>query len=322
MDLATLSAMFKAVGDPARLRLLHLLSHEELSVGELVRILEMPQSSISRHLKALKEQGLVADRPIGAATFYRASVEADLGDDDTALRDSLNRLLRENELPEVDRKRLQRTLAMRQSAAGEEFFDRIGSRWDALREHAFGPTFHLEALVRLLPRDLDVADLGAGTGYLLPLLGSHFHKVVAVDMSQQMLDVAKRRIEESGIRNVDLRRGTVESLPLKRAEVDLVLALIILHHVDDIVAVLRQVRHALKPGGRILIVDFQPHQNERFRVAMADRRPGLEKKQLMQWLTDAGFENLFVWDYPHDPHPEHDLAPLPRLYGLIAKRGK
>ncbi|MEN6625593.1 MAG: metalloregulator ArsR/SmtB family transcription factor [Candidatus Sumerlaeia bacterium] len=322
MDLGALSSMFKAVGDPARLRLLHLLSHEELSVGELVRILEMPQSSISRHLKALKDQGLVADRPIGAATFYRASVEADLGEGDTDLRDSLNKLLRENELPEVDRKRLERTLAMRQSAVGEEFFDKLGARWDALREHAFGPTFHLEALVRLLPRNLDVADLGAGTGYLLPLLGAHFKRVIAVDMSQQMLDVARRRIDEAGIKNVELRRGAIESLPLKRGEVDLVLSLILLHHVDNILEVLKQVRAALKPGGRMLIVDFQPHANERFRVAMADRRPGLEIKQLKAWLAEAGFEDLYHWDYPHDPHPEHDLAPLPRLYGFIATRGK
>ncbi len=322
MDLASLSAMFKAVGDPARLRLLHLLSHEELSVGELVRILDMPQSSISRHLKALKEQGLAADRPIGAATFYRASVEADLGDGDTELRDSLNRLLRQNDLPDADRRRLERVLAMRHAPEGEEFFDRIGARWDALREHAFGPTFHLEALVRLLPRALDVADLGAGTGYLLPLLGSHFRRVIAVDMSQQMLDVARRRLDEAGIGNVDLRRGTIESLPLKRAEVDLVLALILLHHVDDIPAVLGRIHHALKPGGRLLIVDFQPHANERFRVAMADRRPGLEKKQLVEWLKAAGFGDVSGWDYPHDPHPEHDLAPLPRLYGLVAVRRK
>ncbi len=319
MDLSSISALFKAVGDPARLRLLHLLSQQELSVGELVRILELPQSSVSRHLKSLKEQGLVADRSIGAATFYRASIAADLAEEETALRDMLDQLLRREPLPESDRARLERALAFRESEGGEGFFDRIGVRWDALREHAFGPSFHLEALVRLLPRELKVADLGSGTGYLLPLLGSHFSRVIAVDMSPQMLELARRRVEEAGLTNVELRRGSIEELPLAPAEVDLVLALILLHHVDDIAAVFAAVRQALRPGGRLLLVDFYPHSNERFRSAMGDRRLGLDRAQLERWLGEAGFTRTEGWDWPHDPHPEHDLAPLPRLFGLIAQ---
>ena len=318
IDLAALSSLFKAVGDPLRLRILQFIRHEELSVGELVRILELPQSTVSRHLKALKEQGLVADRPIGSATFYRASLEADLGNGDTALRDAIDRLLAAP-LPAPEQARLGRVLALRETE-GDDFFDRVGLRWDALREQAFGPLFHLEALARLLPRDLTVAALGSGTGYLLPLLGSHFRRVIAVDMSRQMLDLARRRVEEAGLANVDLRHGTIEQLPIAAAEIDLALALIILHHLADIEQALAGIHAVLRPGGRLLAVELRPYENERFRVRMSDRRPGIDPARMAEWLKSAGFRDIYRWDFPETSAAEHDLAPLPKLYGMIATR--
>ena len=106
MEMATLSTLFKAIGDPVRLRLMHLLCAEELAVGELARILGLPQSTISRHLKALRERGLVADRPLGAATFARAVLEAEGGNGDGPVRDALIGLLRSTPLPPADRARL------------------------------------------------------------------------------------------------------------------------------------------------------------------------------------------------------------------------
>lgn len=319
MEVATLSNLFKAIGDPVRLRLLHLLCAEELTVGELVRILDLPQSTVSRHLKPLRERGLAADRPVGSATYYRAALEADSGNGDAALRDALVSLLRGAPLPPADRKRLDKVLAMRERESGD-FFDKLGLRWDALREDCFGPTFHLEAMLHLLPRDWTVADLGTGTGYLLPTLGAHFRKVIGIDMSQPMLALARNRLGEAGVEGVELRHGALEALPLQDGEADLALALLMLHHLPEIESALREIRRTLKPGGRLLIVELHPYENERFRTAMGDRRAGVPAEKLEAWIKAAGFEAPERWEHPIQQRPEHELAPLPGIYGMCAAK--
>jgi ArsR family transcriptional regulator len=321
MDLAAVSSQCKAIGDPQRLRILHLLAREELTVGELVRVLELPQSTVSRQLKPLKEQGLVTDRPVGAATYYHAALDAEPGADQGALRDALARLLGESPLSPADQERLGRVLALRRGEEGQAlFFDRIGLRWDALREDCFGPTFHLEAFLRLLPRQWTVADLGAGTGYLLPSLSRHFRRVVGVDVSRPMLDLAARLVAEAGLANVELRQGRLEALPLRDGEADLALCLVMMHHLEDVPAALREVRRVLRASGRLLIVEIHRHDNERFRAAMADRWLGVAPDQMRAWLVEAGFGELEFWDYPPRPRPEHELAPLPSLYGVVARK--
>jgi ArsR family transcriptional regulator len=320
MDFATLSSQFKAIGDASRLRILHLLSREELSVGELVRILDLPQSTVSRQLKPLKEEGLIADRPVGSATYYQAALEAELGNGTGVLRDALWRMLRDSELPPADQSRLDRVLALREAESGQAFFDRIGLRWDALREECFGPTFHLEAFLHLLPAEWTVADLGTGTGYLLPALGRHFARVIGVDMSQPMMELAKRRVEEAGLDNTELREGRLETLPLKDGEVDLAVCLVMLHHLEDVPAALREIGRALRPGGQLLIAELHLHENEAFRVAMADRRPGIDPEQMRECLADSGFAEPRIWDLPRPQWPEHELAPLPGLYAALTTK--
>ncbi|MBX7244331.1 MAG: metalloregulator ArsR/SmtB family transcription factor [Candidatus Sumerlaeaceae bacterium] len=320
MDILSLSTLFKAIGEPVRLRLLHLLCAEELSVGELVRIVELPQSTVSRHLKALKDHGLVADRPAGTATFYRAAVEADLGNGETALRDALAELMQGADLPPADRAGLERVLTAR-NTEGEGFFDRLGARWDILREECFGATFHLEAFLKLLPADWTVADLGTGTGYLLPVLAGHFRRVIGVDASERMIELAERRAGEAGLGNIELRRGDLEHLPLADGEADLAVALLIFHHLADVGSAVREAARALKPGGKLLVVEIHPHENEAFRVAMGDRRPGIAPETLRGWMAEAGLGNINFWDVVRIARPEHELAPLPRLYGAIGAKG-
>ena len=267
----------------------------------------------------MREQGLIADRPAGPTTYYRAQLEADLRNGETPLRDALVALMRDSAPSPADRDRLNRVLALRE-ADREQFFDRIGLRWDALREECFGATFHLEALLHLLPADLVVADLGTGTGYLLPALARHFRRVIAVDSSPPMLELAGRRVAEERLGNVELRAGQVESLPLADGEVDLVLALLILHHVADLPTTLTDIARALKPGGTLLVVDLHPHGNEAFRVQMADRKSGVDRAEMLRALAHAGFEETGHWDIPRPERPDHALAPLPQLYCVAAKR--
>ncbi|MCL5270068.1 MAG: metalloregulator ArsR/SmtB family transcription factor [bacterium] len=316
MEVMILSNIFKTLGDPARLRLLQLLATAELTVGELVRVLELPQSTVSRHLKTLKEGALVADRPVGAATYYRAVLDSAAGNGGATVREAVGRLVAEEGLAPADRARLDRVLALREKDAGA-FFDKIGLRWDALREDCFGPAFHLEAFLHLLPREWTVADLGTGTGYLLPPLARHFRRVIGVDMSGPMLDLARQRLRGEGLRNVELRQGMLEQLPLAAGETDLAVAILMLHHLADIGAALRDVHRILKSGGRLLIVEIHPYDNERFRLAMADRRGGIEAAVLKTLLQQAGFVIVESWEYPNQDRPEHELAPLPGIYGCI-----
>lgn len=322
MDFVALSSHFKAIGDPVRLRILHLLAHQELSVGELVRIVDLPQSTVSRQLKPLREQGLIVDRPVGSATYYQAAPEAGEGNGEAALRNVLLRLLRETEPAGGDRERMERIVALRQNDEdGQEFFDRIGLRWDAMREECFGPTFHLEALLHLLPEEWTVADLGTGTGYLLPVLGRHFARTIGIDLNRQMLELARRRVNEAGARGVDLREGRLEDLPLADGEVDLAICMVMLHHLEDVPAALGEIWRALRSGGQLLIVELHAHENERFRLAMADRRAGIAPGQMQEWLRSAGFGSVQHWDMPPAAGVEHELAPIPRLYGMLARRG-
>lgn len=323
MEVASLSTLFKAIGDPVRLRLLHLLCAEELTVGELVRILDLPQSTVSRHLKTLRERGLAADRPVGAATYYRAALEADSGNGDAALRDALVAVLRGSPLPPADRRKLDKILALREKE-GADFFDKLGLRWDTLREDCFGPTFHMEAFIHLLPREWTVADLGTGTGYLLPTLGAHFRRVIGVDASEPMLELARHRLSGEGrktrFKNVELRHGTLEKLPIQDGTVDLAVAILMLHHLPDVGVALQEIHRSLKPAGRLLLVELQPYDNERFRTAMGDRRPGVDDKKLRGWLAESGFGEIEAWDFPRLMRPEHELAPLPGIYGLCGRR--
>lgn len=318
MNTAALGSLFRTIGDTSRLRLLHLLSQQELSVSELVRVVGLPQSTVSRHLKALREEGLVADRPAGPTTYYRATVEAETGNGETALRDSLAELLRSSELSKSDRKTLARVVQER-NAGDELFFERIGWRWDALRESCFGPTFHLEAFFALLPNHWTVADLGTGTGYLLPILGRYFERVIAVDNSPAMLELAARRLAEHHLQDrVELLQGDLESLPVEPHSVDLAVAVLMLHHLPNVPAALHEMKRVLKPGGQLLIVDQQEHTNEEFRVQMADRRSGIAPEALNAMVAEAGLTLARILPLPARAHAEPELAPVPELYVAVA----
>jgi len=314
---AALSNFFKALGDPLRLQILHLLHCDELTVSELVRILDIPQSSVSRHLKILKEAGLVVDRADGPATYYQAAPLPPLEEPGYDLRADLRELFQRETLPPLLRDQLEKILALRNADNGT-FFDRIGLHWDSLREDCFGPTFHLEALIHLLPAEWTVADLGTGTGYFLPPLAQHFKRVIGIDASRGMIDLALRRVRDAGLTNVDLRQGDLGQLPLEAGEVDLALLILILHHLGDVRPALSELGRCVSWGGKVLIVEYFPYTNETFRRQMADRRAGIAPELLRAGLAEAGFKEFHMWPLATPQRPEHALAPLPQLYCLQA----
>lgn len=327
MDHYSASLIFRAVADPVRLRVLHLLHAEELSVGELVRILELPQSSVSRHLKALRGEGLITDRPAGPAAYYRATLNADLANGQGRLRQTLAEMLPATQLPAADRARLDHVLALRSSEKGQ-FFNQIGLQWDALRESCFGASFHLEAFLTLLPREWTVADLGTGTGYLLPHLARHFQRVIAVDSSAPMLELARKRVcsvtkqEHDGYQNscVEFHESRLESLPLSPGEIDLVLVVLMLHHLESLDEALAELSRVTRAGGQVLVVDFYPHDNSNFQIRMADERPGIDPVELTIMLEQTGFADVRRHALGQPEILNHELAPLPRLYAITARR--
>lgn len=290
-------AHLNVLGDPLRVRLLLVLEGQTLAVGELCDILQLPQSTISRHLKTLMDGGWAQVRREGTSRLYSLVIE----DLDPASAD-LWRIVRAQvvEMPAVgqDRARLMRVLADRrtQSAA---FFSRTAGEWDAVRDELYGSTFHLEGLLAVLEPSWTVADLGCGTGRTAAALAPFVRQVVAVDASAEMLRAANERLQAVG--NVDLREGTLEAVPIATGSVDLALLVLVLHHLGDPAAVLREARRVLAPDGRLLVVDMQPHDREEYRGQMGHVWLGFSDMQLSRLLAGAGFTGTRV--VPLSPAP-------------------
>ena len=279
-----------ALSDPTRSRLLLLLDRHELTVSELCGILQLPQSTVSRHLKALADAGWIAARAEGTSNLYTLSREAL---DVSARR--LWLLVREQVAPTPaatqDQRRLQTTLAARRSKS-QEFFASSAGQWDRLRDELFGDRFHLAALAAFAEDAWTIGDLGCGTGRASEAIAPFVARVIAVDASAAMLQAAKKRLQPFD--NVDLRRGDLEALPIDEAQLDAATLMLVLHHVPEPGKALAEVARVLKPGGRLLLVDMLPHDREHYRQQMGHVWLGFGENQTERLLTDAGFDEIRV----------------------------
>jgi len=285
------------LGDPLRSRLLLVLEGQTLAVGELCDVVQLPQSTVSRHLKTLTDGGWAQVRRDGTSRLY-SLVIGDLDDATAELWRVVRTQLAAGAAVAHDRARLERVLADRrtQSAA---FFSRTAGEWDALRDQFYGSSFHLEGTLAVLDPGWVVADLGCGTGRTAAALAPFVAQVIAVDASAEMLGAARERLATCG--NVDIRQGALEAIPVATGSLDLALLVLVLHHVADPLAVLREARRGLAPGGRLLVIDMQPHDREEYRSQMGHVWLGFAATELSRLLSGAGFHTTRV--VPLSPAP-------------------
>lgn len=286
-----------ALADPIRGRVLLVLERRELSVSELCGVFQLPQSSMSRHLKVLVDEGWLAWRAEGTSRQYRMSPAAG----DGAMR-RLWELVREQVslLPAADEdaRRVRSVLALR-SAKGREFFSSAAGEWDRLRGELFGGRFELYGLLGLLDPGWVVGDLGCGTGKVAEALAPFVARVVAVDESPEMLSAARRRLE--GLENVEVRRGELEALPLEPEALDAAIVFLVMPYLPEPRAVLSEITRVLKPGGRALLVDMMPHDREEYRQRMGHLWLGFSEEQVAGWMTSAGLTGFRYVRLPADP---------------------
>jgi ArsR family transcriptional regulator len=293
---AGLFGWMDGLADPTRLRLLHVLERHELGVAELCEVLQQPQSTVSRHLKVLSSQGWVEVRRQGPNRIYRMAE----GIDPVARR--LWRLARDESerwaTLQHDQLRLDRRLRERRSGA-QDFFAGAAGDWDRLRAEWYGTGFGTSALLALLPPDWTVADLGCGTGALAASLAPEVGRVVGVDQSADMLRSARRRT--AGLGNVELRRGTLEALPLEDASCDAALLVLSLGWVADPPRALAEAARVVRPGGRVALVDAVLHDDEDFRRRAGQVWPGFEPARVAEMLCAAGFDGVTCRPLPPEP---------------------
>lgn len=300
-----------ALGEPTRARIALLLEARELTVSELCAVLQAPQSTVSRHLKSLADAGWVGSRPEGTRRFYRMEREA-LGDPARRLWRAVREDLASGVAARADRRRLAPVLAERRSRS-EAFFSSEAGAWDRVRDELFGPGFFHPALAALVEPSWAIADLGCGTGQVAAALAPFVARVVAIDGSDAMLDEARIRLESKP--NVEIARGDLESLPVEDGALDAALLVLVLHHVPDPAAALREVARTVRPGGRVLVVDLEPHDRDDLARRMGHVWLGFSREALEEMLGAAGFETPRIV-----PLPAAATAKGPSLFVATAVR--
>ncbi len=273
----------KALSDETRLRLVNVLRFHELSVNEMVKLMEMGQSRISRHLQILLAAGFLRCRRDGAWAFYGVDPEGEA----SQLTTALGFLLKDEPMLLSDCRRAERLVEDRRLKT-IQFFDTIAPGWDLLKQEIMGGMDLNRAILEVLPARAILVDLGCGTGDFLWAAAKKARKVIGVDSSAKMLDLARRRFQgDKG--NTELRLGELEHLPLGDGEADCAVISMVLHHVSDPVTAVREIRRILGPGGRLIIAELDKHQSEEMRRKYGDRWLGFSPKEMERYLHAGRF---------------------------------
>jgi ArsR family transcriptional regulator len=301
-----------ALADTTRSRMLLVLERHELTVNEIRSVLQLPQSTVSRHLKILGDEGWLVSRPEGTSRCYRMTEK---------LEPSVRRLwhlVREQVLATSaaaqDAKRVQTVLAHRRTRS-QKFFSSAAGRWDRLRGELFGSRADIIGLLGLLDETWRVGDLGCGTGGLSELLAPYAGSVIAVDDSPAMISAARKRL--ASFDNVAVRPGSLEALPVEDESLDVALLFLVLHYVVEPELAIAEAQRVLKPGGRLIIVDMMPHDRQDLLDEMGHVWRGFSEDQVSSLLRAAGFPGG-----RYHPLPADESAKGPTLFTAVARRAR
>lgn len=322
MAVAAISRIFKLLGDPTRLRLLRLLAAHELSVMELASATQLSQSRISNHLKLLKEEDLVLERREGSWRYYRLDQNS-LPSPASAIWQSLDESFEDDDQYLADSARL-KTLLMQRQMRQPNFFDAVADEWDSIRDQLFGDMIPRHLLRLFFPPDQVVADIGTGTGYLVELLGERPKKMIAIDQSDSMMKLARQKVIDLDLKNVEFRTGDAHKPPLENGEADLITMVMVLHHLENPMQSIQAAAKALKPGGSLLIVDFVQHEMNWLREMMAHRWLGFDRATLESGFREFGLK-LDGWSVLPGrqwmANGEKSLA-IPDAFAALARKTK
>ncbi len=293
----------RALADPTRLRMLRLLGHMELAVGELAQVLGQSQPRVSRHVGILCDSGLAERRREGSWIFLRQAAAPAAGPQSPAglrggLRAAVARMLEAAEEEDAafgarcaeDRRHLAAIRTAREKAAAE-YFARHAGELDQLRSwQSPAKTVEAALLTSLAGRELGrVLDIGTGTGRIAELLAPHADQLVALDKSTEMLRLARARLQGFPPQDVQLVQGDFAALPFAEAEFDTVVLHQVLHYAQDPLQPLAEAARVCRPGGRIAVIDLATHEREELRQRHAHARLGFSDEQMLGWLTECGF---------------------------------
>ena len=299
----SLQKVFKTLADPTRVRILRLLEQQELIVGELMDILGMAQSRVSRHLAILREAGVLNDRRDGTFVAYRLVLPED-GPWRGAWALARDSLLGDP-TAERDDALLRRSLAARstKSTSGRSFFDALGPEWDSLRTVFGDDLLRARATAALVPSRLRVADIGTGTGILALELARLGLDVVALDQSEAMLNAAREkwsacRSDSGG--QIEFRSGDAHELPLGDESVDAAVAHMVLHSLASPDLAIAEMARILRPGGRLVLVDFLTHEHRWMQDELGLLWLGFDPETLISWIEAAGLESPSIDQYDLD----------------------
>ena len=305
LALNSLLNVLKAAGEETRIRILALFKGGELTVTELVTIMRQSQPRISRHLRLLCEAGLLERHREGTWIFYRL---ADLGEQADLVKSIMNYIPYQDQILQHDQKRLEEVKKTRDLKAAS-YFQENAANWDKIRS-LYVPERQVEDYLLEITNNLEIEtllDVGTGTGRMLKLFSPHTKQGIGIDLSHEMLGVARSHLENNAITNMQIRHGDMYDLALMDGSMDLVLFHQVLHFADDPLAAIRETARIFRPDGIVIVIDFLPHKNEKLREEHAHRRLGFSEEEINEWcrITDLkitttkvmrGKElDLFIW---------------------------
>jgi len=283
---------FKALSDKTRLRLLYVLQQYELNVNEIVLVVDMIQSGVSRHLKILMESGLLTSRRDGSFIYYSAVKNTVV----KTFISLVDQSIEKEDIIGQDLEKAREMIKIRQNRT-KRFFKTVAPQWDRLKKEVLG-NFDLNSMIKeKLSFYGNISDLGCGTGELIEILSERAsHKLIGIDASPEMLEQARLRL--SGTAAAELRLGELEHLPMKNQEIDTAIMNMVLHHISQPELPITEVFRVLKPKGLFILADFEKHGQEKIKEIIGGSWLGFEKEKIKIWLTDAGFHFKAIDSYP------------------------